>query len=73
MVEEIRLFKVVDMVKRTGIDKHGEVKQYYDVYFETKSGIRSNVTVPADMSKEEIEKVITAEAEKIEHVVGLKK
>jgi len=73
MVEEIKLFKVVDMVKRTGIDKHGEVKEYYEVYFETKSGVTSSITVPVNMSSEEIEKLLTQEAEKIEKVFHLQK
>jgi len=73
MVEEMKLFRVVDMVKRTGIDKQGNVNEYYEIYFETKSGVTSSITVPVNMSSEEIEKLITQEAEKIEKVFHLTK
>ena len=73
MAGDVRLFKVVDMVKRTGIDKYGELQEYYEVYFETASGIKSSVTVPVNAKKEEIEKLIEQEAEKIEYVAKLKK
>ena len=68
----MKLFKVIDVVKRTGINKYGEIEQYYDVYFETKSGIKSNITVSADKNEKEIEEMIRKEAEKLEHVANLK-
>lgn len=72
MAENVSLFKVIDVVKRTGINKYGEIEQYYDVYFETKSGIKSNITVSADKNEKEIEEIVKKEAEKLEYIARLK-
>ena len=73
MVENVKLFKVIDVVKRTSITKEGEIEELYEVYFETKSGIKSSITVPVSAKKEDIEKIVSEEAEKLEYVKSLKK
>jgi len=73
MTEDIKLYKVTDIVKRTGIDKHGEIYEYYEVYFETASGLKSSITVPVNTKKEDIEKIVTEEAQKLEDIYHLKK
>ena len=73
MVEDVKLYKVTDIVKRTSITREGEVEEFYEVYFETKSGIKSSITVPVKAKKEEIEKAVSEEAEKLEYVASLKR
>jgi len=72
MTKDVGLFKVTDVVKRTTIDKEGNFVEYYDVYFTTKSGINSSVSVPVKAKKEEVEKIIRQEAEKLEYIRSLK-
>lgn len=69
----MKLYKVTDIVKRTSITREGEVEEFYEVYFETKSGIKSSITVPVKAKKEEIEKAVSEEAEKLEYVASLKR
>lgn len=73
MGDDYKLFKVTDVVKRTGIDKHGEIYEYYEVYFETASGLKSSITVPVNTKKEDIERIVSVEAQKLEDIYHLKK
>ena len=72
MVEkEVNLYKVTDVVRRTSINKAGEIEEFYEVYFQTKSGKISSILVPITATQEDIQKAVKKEASKIEDVMKL--
>lgn len=73
MAEDFKLYKVIDVVKRTDITKAGDIVDNYEIYFETKSGIKSSIIVPASMNEKEVQERLEKEAEKLEKIFSLKK
>jgi hypothetical protein len=68
------LYEVISVIERMDIDEHGRFYRAMEVRAKTASGIEFTVTVPkAQFKKENVDKLLTAEAKEIEAVRTLKK